>query len=170
MSAGVPLPATVPEIRWRAGIDRNPLDPADPDDARWLESLVWPEHHERAARLTAALATAAADPPRVVRGDFATDLATLLAEVPAGLTTVVTHTAALAYVPPEVGDAVRRTCREAGAWRLGAEGQRVLPDLTAPEGADAADFLVSVGDPDGGDEVVAVAQPHGRWLRWSARR
>ena len=108
--------------------------PPTPIDARWLESLVWPEHHDRAARLTAALATAAADPPRVVEGDFATGLAGLLDEVPAGLTTVVTHTAALAYVPPEVGDAVRRTCREAGAWRLGAEGQRVLPDLTAPGG------------------------------------
>ena len=104
----------------------------------------------------------------MVEGDFATGLAGLLDEVPAGLTTVVTHTAALAYVPPEVGDAVRRACRDAGAWRLGAEGQRVLPDLTAPGGADPADFLVSVGDPDGGDEVVAVAQPHGRWLRWTA--
>ena len=170
VSGGVPLPSAVPEIRWRAGIDRNPLDPADPIDARWLECLVWPEHHERAARLTAALATAAADPPRVVRGDLATDLAALLDEVPAGLTTVVTHTAVLAYVAPDVGDAVRRTCRESGAWRLGAEGQRVLPDLIAPAGADPADFLVSVGDPDGHDDVVAVAQPHGRWLRWAGDR
>ena len=37
----------LPELRlvsgvWRAGIDLNPLDVADPDDVHWLSCLVWP--------------------------------------------------------------------------------------------------------------------------------
>ena len=104
-------------------------------------------------------------PPRPTRRGWCaatsrTGLATLLAEVPAGLTTVVTHTAALAYVPPEVGDAVRRTCREAGAWRLGAEGQRVLPDLTAPRRRRRG------GLPGLGGRPGRAAT---RWSRWRSR-
>jgi hypothetical protein len=159
----LPLPEQVPEIAWRAGLDRNPLDPADADDRRWLRALVWPEHADRRARLDAALEAAAHDPPRVVRGDVGDDLVDLLRQVPEGTTTVVTHTAVLAYVAPQVRERVRSTCREAGAWRLGAEGRDVLTDLAAPP-ADPSAFVVSVGHPDGTDEVVALAQPHGRWL------
>ena len=32
----VPLPAEVPQIAWRAGLDLNPLDVNDADDVRWL--------------------------------------------------------------------------------------------------------------------------------------
>jgi hypothetical protein len=39
----VPVPAAVPEVCWRAGIDLNPLDVADAGAVRWLETLIWPE-------------------------------------------------------------------------------------------------------------------------------
>ena len=160
----LPLPDRVPEIAWRAGLDRNPLDAADEEDAAWLQALVWPAHADRAARLAVALAATAQDPPRVLRGDVGDDLAALLAEVPPGTRTVVTHTAVLAYVTAEVRERVRATCRAAGAWRLGAEGRSVLPDLDAPAG-DPSAFVLSLGHPDGTEEVVGLAQPHGRWLR-----
>ena len=54
VSGDVPVPAEVPEVVWRAGIDLNPLDVADDDDLRWLESLIWPGQPERVARLRAA--------------------------------------------------------------------------------------------------------------------
>ncbi|HUZ56387.1 MAG TPA: DUF2332 family protein [Streptosporangiaceae bacterium] len=38
----MPLPARVPEISWRAGLDLNPLDVSSDDDVRWLSCLVWP--------------------------------------------------------------------------------------------------------------------------------
>ncbi len=168
-TADVPVPDRVPEIAWRAGVDRNPLDAGDPQDALWLRCLVWPEHHDRAERLTSALAVAATDPPRIQRADFLDGLRLLLGEVPDGAVAVVTHSAALAYAPADVREQVRRTCREAGAWRVGAEGQRVLDGLVTPSDASASDFLVSTGSPDGHDAVVGVAQPHGRRLAWVAQ-
>src|SRR5689334_17763161 len=59
---GVPVPARLPRVVWRAGLDLNPLDVTDPADRAWLEALIWPEHANRRARLLAAAAVAAADP------------------------------------------------------------------------------------------------------------
>ena len=70
----VPLPQEVPAIVWRAGLDLNPIDAADPDARRWLQALIWPEHHERADRLNAAMDVAAVAAPRIVAGDLARDL------------------------------------------------------------------------------------------------
>ncbi|WP_274562813.1 DUF2332 family protein [Streptomyces spiramyceticus] len=46
----VPLPAALPEVAWRAGIDLNPLDTTDEEDVRWLRSLIWPGRTERPRR------------------------------------------------------------------------------------------------------------------------
>lgn len=118
----VPVPDRVPEIAWRAGLDRNPLDPADPDTRHWLECLVWPEQDDRRETLHAALDLAVQDPPRVERGDLLDDLPALLDQVPAGTTPVVLHSAALAYVDDAKRDAFLDLLRERGVHRLGVEG------------------------------------------------
>src|SRR5260370_1070524 len=96
----VPLPAELPEIIWRAGLDLNPLDVHDADDVRWLSCLVWPGEGDREQRLAAALASARRDPPVVHRGDLLTDLPALAAQAPPDATLVVYHTSVLAYVAP----------------------------------------------------------------------
>ena len=42
-SPRTPLPTLIPRIIWRAGLDLNPLDAADPEQSSWLETQVWPE-------------------------------------------------------------------------------------------------------------------------------
>jgi hypothetical protein len=96
----VPLPAELPHVVWRAGIDLNPLDVTDADDVDWLRCLIWPDEPDRAERLDAALAVARRDPPRIVRGDLVDDLASLAARAPAHATLVVFHSAVLSYVSP----------------------------------------------------------------------
>ena len=151
VSGPAPIPERVPEIVWRAGLDLNPLDPRDPDTRRWLECLVWPEHDDRRATLRAALDVAAADPPRVVRGDLLRDLPALLAEAPRDATLVVTHTAVLVYVDEATTrDAFARLVAGRGAHRLGAEAtERGGP------------FEVTL---DG--RLIAYGEPHGRALEW----
>ena len=43
VNAATPVPARPPRIVWRAGLDLNPVDLADPGDVAWLEALVWRE-------------------------------------------------------------------------------------------------------------------------------
>ncbi|WP_372697179.1 DUF2332 domain-containing protein [Arthrobacter sp. JSM 101049] len=97
-----PLPAALPEVASRSGVDLNPLDGMDPQTARWLEALVWPGQDNRLATLRSALATLATlgqdRRPRLVAGDLNERVAELVAAVPATHTAVVFHTAVLAYL------------------------------------------------------------------------
>jgi Uncharacterized protein conserved in bacteria (DUF2332) len=100
-SSGTPLPRTVPHIVWRAGLDLNPLDVADPEQMTWLQTLVWPEQTGRAERLRAAVRIAQADPPRLVQGDLRDGVARRAAEAAKDAPLVVFHTAVLVYLSSE---------------------------------------------------------------------
>lgn len=88
------VPAAVPDVVWRAGIDLNPLDVRSPEDVAWLRTLIWPEHAHRRQRLDAAVALAATDPPRLVRGDLVEELGldgTWLANEAPGVLAATSH-------------------------------------------------------------------------------
>jgi hypothetical protein len=92
------LTRPLPPVVARVGLDQHPLDPTDPDDARWLTACCWPEQRARLDRLRAALAATAADPPLLVAGDLVDDLADLIDTLPRGVHTVVLSSWTLAYV------------------------------------------------------------------------
>jgi hypothetical protein len=46
-----PLPAALPTVATRVGLDLHPLDVRDPDAALWLRALVWPDEVGRAELL-----------------------------------------------------------------------------------------------------------------------
>jgi hypothetical protein len=93
----VPVPERLPEVVARVGIDRNPLDPADPDDRAWLRALIWPGPNAapRLERLDAAAEIAAREPATVLTGDLVDLLPAALERLPADCTPVVFHTAVL---------------------------------------------------------------------------
>ena len=112
-----PLPAALPEVMWRGGIDLNPLDVRDDDAMRWLETLVWPEHDDRRDRLTAAVGLAREDPATLVRGDLNDALPALVDTVPSGATLVVFHSAVLAYLADDERARFAATVRDLpGHW------------------------------------------------------
>jgi hypothetical protein len=166
--AGVPLPAALPRIAWRAGLDLHPLDAADPDDARWLESLVWPGQEARFANLRAALRVTAAEGPRMVAGDLTGDaLPALCREAPRGATIVVFHSAALAYVQPAARRAfAERVSSLCDVW-ISNEAPGVFPEIAraASPPIKCGSFLLSVNN-----RPVGWADPHGVSLNWIADR
>ena len=140
LAAGtLPLDLATPQIVWRAGLDLNPLDPADPDTAAWLATLIWPEHEHRRRRLASALRLAAASTLRIDRGDLRHRLTALLAEAPAGATPVVLHSATLAYLPALDRAAITDAIAASNARWISFEGRGVitptgqLPEPLTPE-------------------------------------
>ena len=176
-----PVPAALPAIGWRAGLDVHPLDVRSPDTVAWLRALIWPEHLDRMAILEGAVALAAADPPRIVEGDLADDLPALAAEAPRGMPLVVTDTWVLAYVTPaRRGDfvrALRRIAMERAepVWLISCEASAVLASLELGVGQAPADgsggfsaLSLHRFDPNGASrhDLLAECHAHGRWLRW----
>ena len=157
----VPVPARVPEVAWRAGLDLNPLDVTDPDDVRWLQCLLWPGEPGRRERLAAAIETARRDPPRLHQGDLLTDLPALAGQAPPDATLVVYHSAVLAYVAPEQRGRLAETVKALGAVWLSNEGPGVLPAIAQPDRT--RDHFVLVQD---GARPIALTDPHGTWLEW----
>ena len=161
-----PLPRELPEIVWRAGLDLEPIDLADPEQVAWLEALVWPEETDRLDRLRAAIEIARGRKPRVVKGDLLRDLAALAAEAPKDATLVVFHTAVLVYVrsPSDRAEFVRSVISVCDFW-LANEAPAVFPEIAEGAGnpGSAGRYLMSVNE-----RPVAWADFHGRWIHWIA--
>jgi len=157
----VPLPARVPDITWRAGLDLNPLDVTREDDVRWLSCLVWPGESDRQDRLAAAIASARRDPPPVDRGDLLTDLPALAAQAPAEATLVVFHSAVLAYVARPDREQFAQTVRGLGAAWMSNEAPGVVPGLPFTDFREGTFVLGRDGR-----TPLAFADGHGAWLHW----
>jgi hypothetical protein len=157
----VPLPARVPEVAWRAGLDLNPLDVTSDDDVRWLECLVWPGETGRQERLAAAIETARRDPPPLYRGDLLTDLPDLVRRAPRDATVVIYHSAVLGYVRRAERAEFARTVGGLGAVWLSNEGPGVLPGTAIP-GCDPHGFVLAKD----GTEPIALTESHGTWIEW----
>ncbi|MCC6906897.1 MAG: DUF2332 domain-containing protein [Phycisphaerales bacterium] len=67
--AAAPLPAAMPPIADRVGIDLAPVDVMDDDAMRWLESLIWPDMVDRLTLFRAARDIARQQPPHILAGD-----------------------------------------------------------------------------------------------------
>lgn len=162
------IPTRLPEIVWRAGIDLNPLDVADPDDKAWLLTLVWPEHDERRRTLTAAADMVRSDPPILVAGDLNEQLEEVAARAPAGTSLVVFHSAVLFYLSPQQRSRFIARVRSLDAVWLSNEAPQVVPDVAQQlpnldHGTVVTFVLAQDGNP------VALTDPHGRSYRGLGR-
>lgn len=152
-----------PQIVWRAGVDLNPLDVTDPDDAAWLRRLVWPGEEGREERIAQAIAVAAAEPPRMFAGGAAELLDDVLAEVPAGLTVVVTTPGVLPYLPWQQRNELVARLRESDLRWITLDAPNLhdgwITDAPLPEDG----FVLAL---DG--HVLGSADPLGAWVRWDS--
>jgi len=163
-NAATPLPATLPRIVWRMGLDLAPIDVTDDVQTEWLETLVWPGQDNRLQHLRGAIAVARRDAPRIMRGDLLTDLAEYARAAPADATLVVYHSAVLAYVADaHARESFARTVRDLGAVWISNEAPGVWPsirDRVSRRGPSGAFLLAVNGRP------MAWTDAHGAWIEW----
>ena len=146
-----PVPTLpIPEVVGRIGIDREPVDVTDADDARWLRACLPPDQPERAAMLDAELALAATDPPLLLTGDAVDLLPDALARVPADALPVVVTTWALSQVPLE--------SRLRFLQRLDAAATGRAVAWVSVEGVGVAPAVPTFGDrPASGHSIIGLA-------------
>ena len=170
----VPVPSRYPAVAARIGLDRSPIDLADPEAARWLEACVWPDQADRFHRLHTAIGLAQSDPPAVRAGDAVEDLAGTIELVAGQGHPVVLNSWVLNYL----SDAQRRAY-VAELDRLGASSDlswiyAEMPSLVSgvpvPDDPDRAyNTVVTLARWRNGVRTIdhlAVAHPHGFWIHW----
>ncbi len=154
-----PVPAVMPAATWRMGMDLDPVNPADPLAARWLEALVWPDQDRRRARLLAAIEVARTHPVDLVAGDALVDLPGMIAQCPPDTALCVFHSHVLNQFTPEARNDLEVVFVEAARplWRLWMEG------IGGPQP------LLSVVEYDRSRRSVsdlANYHQHGEWIAW----
>lgn len=173
----VPVPARVPEIAARVGLDLDPVT-LDDDGIRWLLACVWPDTG-RLARTRIALDELRRDPPRVVGGDAVDAIAGVVADLPHDAAVVLTTTWSIAYLSRQRRVAFREAVSEiSGArplWWVSAEGRGVVDlfaDVDPGVGQDGMDAnvlgLITFRAGDAVPEVLGFVHPHGAWIDWRA--
>jgi hypothetical protein len=166
----------VPEVVARIGIDLDPIDVTDADEARWLRACVWPDQSERIAKLQAEVALAATAPPMLLEGDPVETLPDAFARVPADALPVVMTTWAMSQLSLESRLRFLHRLDEAAAGRtvawVSAEGVGVAPAI--PTLGDRRAFghsTVGLAVFDRSTlqaEAIGRCWSRGRWLAWLA--
>jgi hypothetical protein len=157
------LPARI-EVASRCGNDRAPVDPTSPDGALRLRAYLWPDQLARAQRLDGAIALARATPPPVVAEDAADFVAREFAAPVAGETRVLVHSIVWQYLPAATRERITATMERAAALASADAPIAWLRfEWDAPSGL--AELRLTIW-PDGTEQLLARAHPHGNFVDW----
>jgi hypothetical protein len=170
-----PIPTrAMPEVVARVGVDLDPLDVTDPDDARWLRACLWPDQPDQV--LEAEMRLAAADPPLLLQGDAVDLLPDAFGRVPPDALPVVTTTWALSRFPLEGRLRFLHRLDEAAtdravAW-VSVEGVGVAPAIPTLGDRRASGHsiigLALFGQSTLRAEAIGRSWSRGRFLSWLA--
>jgi hypothetical protein len=167
---------SIPAVVARVGVDPEPVDVTDADDARWLRACVPPDQPEQVARLEAEMALMATAPPALLQGEAVEMLPRAFARVPADALPVVTTTWALSNFPPEsrlrfLHRLDEAACGRAVAW-VSVEGTGVAPAIPTLGDRRASGHsiigLALLRQSALRAEAIGRCWSQGRWLAWLA--
>ena len=165
------------DVPVRIGLDRAPVDLADPNAARWLLACTWPDTG-RLERTRAAIDVALSSPPDVRTGDLVTGIGPLLDELDGDGPVCVVTSWAFAYLDGGqrkgfVDALIRAGTTRPLAWlSLEAPGtvQGVVepapPVTTFTAGPSVVGLTTFGADGVGSQRALAYVHPHGSALEW----
>jgi hypothetical protein len=157
-----PLPAVLPRIASRVGVDLDPVDVRDPDARLWQRALIWPEHTARADSLRRALEVARTKLPPVEPGDALTVLPSLLKTIPEEAVPCVFHTHTVYQFSLEDRERMDILLTELSTPR---DLVRVAMEPSEAGHSVLSLYAYSHGQQD--ERRLAVCDYHGMWLAWS---
>jgi len=158
--------ATAFTIQRRKGSDLHPLNVTKEEDRERLLAYIWPDQPERLARVEAAIALAAQDPPRIDRAEAASWVERTIDPAPEpGIVRVLMHAVALQYAPEETQSRVA-----AHAARVGEQATDEAPFAWLRFEADSENeegrLRLNLW-PTGEEAELAVGDTHAERLRWT---
>ncbi|MGE0237944.1 MAG: DUF2332 domain-containing protein [Parvibaculaceae bacterium] len=160
-------PNLSPRVVSRTGCDLSPLDTTSAQDRERLLAYVWPDQAQRVKRLAAALAIAAHHPVKIERGDAAAWVERRIGATTAwGEQQVLFHSIAFQYFPEAGQERIIAHMERAGAAATRDSPLAWLRFEVDPELDKAFSLRLKVWPGD--DHLLALGDPHGRWVKWIA--
>ena len=154
-------------VRFRGGIDINPIDLSNEDELRWLRALIWPEHVERHQRLIDAAGELARSPIDLRAGDAAELLPQMISDTPADTALTVYSTVALyqfaAADRARIFEILAETSRERLVWLVTLE--LMLDDID--DASEPTLALTRFVNGEQSRQLLARSSPHGWWIEWA---
>lgn len=168
-----PITPLLPSIAGRVGIDLEPPDLNDPDDARWLLACVWPGtgRFQRTAR---AIELARANPPPVIRGPALERLPQVLEGLGDGRIVIV-NSWSFSYFSIDERRAYVELLSDIGHHRpivwvsMESKGVVDLPTEAIAASSDERDVVIGCTFDHATSprsELLAFVQSHGSTLDW----
>ncbi len=169
LAGKLPTFEKVVKIKRKIGIDQNPLDLKVPDNAIWLQALIWPDLLERFARMEAAIEEARAANISVLAGSQLEDFRALINSVPKEESLLVYHTHVLYQFSPAERLAFRELMNDIGTSRnllyLAVEGHSIFDDIL-PLSIGIQIVLTTYQAGIKTVEHLGTTDGHATWIRW----
>jgi len=171
----VPVPAELPTVVRRIGIDQHPIDLSHPDQARWLMACVWPDQADRFERIRAAIMLAQHSTAELRQADAVTGLRRAVADAAIDGHPVVINSWVLNYLTDDQRAAYLAELESIGGERdlswVYAESPALCPGIPFPFELDhqhlTALMLIRWRNGVRTTDHLGVAHPHGYWLHWT---
>lgn len=151
---------TQPTVLSRRGVDLMPMDMANPDDLLCMSSYLWADQPERLKRSRAAAAIFDA---QIDQGDAAAWLDAQLKSTAPDHLTLLYHTIAWQYFPPETQSRCLAAIKAAAQRGPIAHLSMEADNLDAPGAAITLTLW-----PEGRKLTLGRVDFHGRWVDWAA--
>ena len=163
---GAAAPSGAVRVVRRRGVDLNPLDVTRAADRERLLAYIWADQPARLARVAAAIAIAATDPPTVDRGDAADWVERWVDMAPeSGVARVVMHSIAFQYFPAAVQARIVAHLADVGG-RATVGAPLVWLRLEVDPAVGGGPALALTMWPGGEERMLARASAHGVWVEW----
>ena len=158
-----------PIIEKRIGIDQNPLDLTQPENALWLKASIWPDHLERFKRLSAAIEVVQKEPKvKLIKGSTIDEFDQAVKDVNKDLTLIIFHTHVLYQFSDEARQDywnwLDKLGQERNFYCVGAEEFK-----TWKERFNTKELAVGKTTyKDGQKKLTLMALSHGHthWIKW----
>jgi hypothetical protein len=158
-----PLPAHLPAVATRVGLDLHPIVVTDPDAVRWARALIWPEQVDRVERFETAIAIARDDPPPLVAGDALELLPAAIEASPAEAAVLVFHSFVLNQWAPEDRSRLEELLVAQSRTR---PIDRISVEMETRGVAFPAITHTRYSGGEASSRRLGTAHYHGVWLRW----
>jgi len=158
-------------IERRIGIDQNPIDLTQPENALWLKALIWPDHLERFKRLSAAIELVQKEPKaEIIQGSNIDEFDQLVKGLDEDLTLIIFHTHVLYQFSEEdrqnFWNWLDKLGQERDFYYIGAEEFKSWKERFNTTEVGVTVGKVTYKDGQKKSKLLAQTNGHANWIEW----